>query len=201
MFLAGADVHPETTFIVTDPCPRCHHPGDAASPQAHLETSPSAGKNASILKHGTELPGDGGPMTPPRPSRDFDLGVLAGACLVTMLAFLLQVRPDQRVALRGLSRFPLPHVCASRVWLGVDCPTCGLTRSLIYLARGDWRGSVRAHRLGWLVAALIVIQIPARTRALALRRAGPHRVGLAVSRLLAPLMGVLMGNWLLERLR
>ena len=141
-------------------------------------------------------------MTPPRPSHDHDLVVLAGACLVTTLAFLLQVRPDQRVVFRGLSRFPLPQVCASRAWLGVGCPTCGLTRSLISLARGDWRGSVRAHRLGWLVAALIVLQIPARTRALTLRRAGPHRVGPAGSGLLAPLLGVLLlGNWLLERLR
>ena len=59
---------------------------------SRLETSPSAGKNATILKHGKELPGNGCPMTPPRHPRDFDLVVLAGACLVTVLAFLLQVR-------------------------------------------------------------------------------------------------------------
>ncbi len=141
-------------------------------------------------------------MTPSRPSRDLDLVVLAVACLLMTLAFLLQVGPDQRVAFRGLSQLPLPHVCASRAWLGVDCPTCGLTRSLIYLVRGDWRGSVRAHRLGWLVAALIVLQIPVRAHALALRRDGPPWVGPAVSGLLAPLLVVLLlGNWLLERLR
>lgn len=43
-----------------------------------------------------------------------------------------------------------------------DCPGCGLTRSFIYLAHGDWRGSVAVHRFGWLLALGVVLQIPYR---------------------------------------
>ena len=70
--------------------------------------------------------------------------VLAIACVVCLLAFLLHELPDGRVAVRGLPQFPLPQTCASRAWLGIRCPGCGLTRSIIHLAEGDWQASWRA---------------------------------------------------------
>ncbi len=88
---------------------------------------------------------------------------MLGIALVTVaLAFALEVHPNQRVALRGLPQYPLPPSCFSRTYLGVDCPGCGLTRSFILLAQGDLRASVARHRLGWLLALAVLLQVPYR---------------------------------------
>ena len=92
---------------------------------------------------------------------------LALATLVAVLAWSLEVRPDERVAFRGYSQWPLPHSCYSRAVFGVPCPGCGLTRSFIYLARGDWRSAWQEHRLGWLLAGIVALQFPYRVWALA----------------------------------
>ena len=80
--------------------------------------------------------------------------VLAIACAALVLAFVLKEGPEGRVSVRGLSRHPLPQTCFSRAWLGVKCPGCGLTRSIIHLAEGNCWESWRAHRLGGLGARL-----------------------------------------------
>src|SRR5262245_20804460 len=72
--------------------------------------------------------------------------VLVVACAVCVLAFLLTEIPGGHVAIRGLPQFPLPETCALRMWLGLRCPGCGLTRSIIHLAEGDWPSSWHAHR-------------------------------------------------------
>jgi hypothetical protein len=123
--------------------------------------------------------------------------MLVIACVVWVLAFLLVEVPGGRVAVRGFSRFPLPETCASRTWLGVKCPGCGLTRSIIHLAEGDWRASWHAHRLGILMGLVIAFQVPYRL--LALRR--PERPLLAVrSQVILgfALIALLFANWLAE---
>jgi hypothetical protein len=85
----------------------------------------------------------------------------------------------------------------SRSVLGLKCPGCGLTRSIIHLARGDWRASWRDHRLGGLLAAVVAFQIPYRL--LALRR--PDR--LVISPRWQAILGhalivLLIGNWLVD---
>jgi hypothetical protein len=120
---------------------------------------------------------------------------LVVSSLVVILALLLQVRADGRVCVIGLEDHPLPHTCMSYAWFGVKCPGCGLTRSLVLLAHGDWAASWQQHRLGALMMALILMQFPYRI--MALKRGGrpplgqrvPHLVGLAV-------IGLLIGNWL-----
>jgi hypothetical protein len=123
--------------------------------------------------------------------------VLLVSCAVWLLAFLLHELPNGRVAVRGLPQFPLPQTCMSRALLGVRCPGCGLTRSIIHLAEGDWRASWHDHRLGGLLGIVIALQIPYRLYAL--RR--PERPVLAVSWQAALgyiLIGLLFGNWLLD---
>lgn len=123
--------------------------------------------------------------------------VLAVASLICALAWALTVRPDGRVAVRGFAGYPLPPTCASRTLLGLKCPGCGLTRSIIHAAEGDWRASWRDHRLGGLMAAVIVLQVPYRL--LALRR--PDRPWIAPrwqAVLGYALIGLLIGNWLVD---
>ena len=73
--------------------------------------------------------------------------VLAVAFIVAVLAFVLVEVPGGRVAFRGLREYPLPPSCVSRSLFGLNCPGCGLTRSIIHLAEGDWSASWRAT--GW----------------------------------------------------
>ncbi|MGH7191968.1 MAG: DUF2752 domain-containing protein, partial [Candidatus Saccharimonadales bacterium] len=96
---------------------------------------------------------------------------LAMAVFVVALALLLEVR-GERVAFVGLPNYPLPHLCMSRSLFGLSCPGCGLTRSFIRLAHGDWQAAWRVHRLGWLVAAIVLFQLPYRAWMLSGRRNG-----------------------------
>lgn len=122
--------------------------------------------------------------------------MLAVATAVVVLAFALEVRPDQRVAFRGLAAYPAPELCFSRAWFGVTCPGCGLTRSIVYLAQGDWTASWRMHRLGWLMAVAVLLQFPYRGLALAY---GDREILSSLLRRLcaATLIMLLLGNWLL----
>ncbi len=123
--------------------------------------------------------------------------VLVIACAVVGLAFLLEQRDGDRVYLRGLSQVALPQICMSRTWIGLKCPGCGLTRSIIHLAEGDWRSSWCEHRLGGLLAALIALQIPYRL--LALRRPDRPLIGPRWQSVLGyALITLLLGNWLVE---
>jgi Protein of unknown function (DUF2752) len=123
--------------------------------------------------------------------------VLAIACAVWVLAFALQERPDGRVSFRGIPQIPLPQTCASRSWFGLRCPGCGLTRSIIHLAAGEWKASWQNHRLGGLMAVMIALQIPYRL--LAMRRPDPPLFGPRWQTLLSyALIALLVGNWLVD---
>lgn len=121
---------------------------------------------------------------------------IAGAIIAG--TFLLEVLPDQRVALRGLTSYPLPELCGSRLALGIECPGCGLTRSFIWAGRGEWLRALEVNRVGFLMMLAVVGQIPYRI--LMLRHfergempelAWPRRFGWA-------LIAMLFGNWALK---
>lgn len=119
------------------------------------------------------------------------------AAAIVVLSFLLEVRADQRVTPRGLLELPIPETCASRSLFGVKCPGCGLTRSFIHLARGDWRASLAIHRIGWLLALAVLIQFPYRLLSLKGGEAA------AAMRIVARwfgyfLIAMLVGNWVLD---
>lgn len=117
---------------------------------------------------------------------------------VIVLALVLKVRPDQRVVVPGFEALPIPETCGMRILFQRNCPGCGLTRSFIHLAHGDWVRSMMTHRLGWLIAAAVALQIPYRLLAMQ----DPSRT---LSRpwayaILAGLGTVLVINWLLMML-
>ena len=125
-------------------------------------------------------------------------GMLYLSCAVIVLSFCFIVRPDDRLAVRGLPDWPLPATCLSRSLFGVNCPGCGLTRSFVHLAHGDWRASLGSHRVGWVLAAAVLVQIPYRLSALRRRRErpwGPWFARLGSTMLIA----MLLGNWLLQQ--
>jgi hypothetical protein len=119
------------------------------------------------------------------------------AVAAIVLAFVLQVLPDQEhVAVRGLGRLVLPGTCLSKDLFHHDCPGCGLTRSVIYFAHMDWSDSWKLHRLGWLMAILIVSQLP--YRALCMYR-GRAILGRRIPKVLGYIViALLIGNWLVS---
>jgi hypothetical protein len=81
-------------------------------------------------------------------------------------AFLLRTRESGNVGPAYLPNFSLPVLCGSRTLFDVECPGCGLTRSFIALASGDFWQSFEANRVGWLLALAVVLQVPYRIFAL-----------------------------------
>jgi hypothetical protein len=132
----------------------------------------------------------------PDPSPRRHREVLTIACLVIAAAFVLQVRPEGRVGPALLPGVVLPPLCLSRKWFGIACPGCGLTRSFIHLAHGDWQAAWQCHRLGWLVAGLVVLQIPYRVHGLC-RPRRPLLAAAARKMTGYVLLALLVVNWML----
>ena len=109
---------------------------------------------------------DAEPITRLERKRRHHRRMLAVAVAAVVLSCLLRVRSDERVEFRFFPGHPLPHVCGMRRFFGAECPGCGLTRSFIYLAQGDWQASLAEHRLGWLLALAVLLQFPYRLAAL-----------------------------------
>ena len=123
--------------------------------------------------------------------------MLAIAAAVVLLAFALHVRQDQRVEFRFLPGWPLPQSCTSQAFFGIDCPGCGLTRSLIYAARGQWADSFQMHRLGGLMAIAVLVQFPYRLCALSGCARFLHES--SIPKLFGySLIGLLIANWMVS---
>lgn len=126
----------------------------------------------------------------------YHLHTLWLAVAMVALSAALQVLPGGRVAFIGWESSPLPHSCLSRRLWNVSCPGCGLTRSFIWLAHGQWRESLAVHHVGWLLALLVVVQIPYRLLCLA-RPQSALPQGWANPTLMA-VASLLMLNWLVN---
>jgi len=123
--------------------------------------------------------------------------MLAIACVVVVLSLLFQVRSDQRVEFSWLPGIPMPETCWSRSLFGAKCPGCGLTRSIVYLAHGDWRASLAMHRLGFLMALAILAQFPYCAVGLFYKKDYP--LGHCFASIVAwGLIVLLIGNWLFD---
>jgi hypothetical protein len=122
--------------------------------------------------------------------------VLILALLTGLAAPLLRVYPPDRVGWRWSSDLLLPPLCTVRQWFGFNCPGCGMTRSFVYLAEGDVAASWRMHRLGLLLASLVVLQIPYRL--LVIRRPEFMLPGVVTRWMGRVLITMLLVNWLVN---
>jgi hypothetical protein len=84
---------------------------------------------------------------------------LAGPLLVLIASAALRPGPDRQV-LMPFSDTALPASCRMYVWLGVDCPGCGLTRSFVNMAEGQWRQAASVQPVGILLFLFTLCQIP-----------------------------------------
>lgn len=100
--------------------------------------------------------------------------IIMGVCAIAVLTAFLLVPGAERVAVLG---WEIPEVCAIKRFTGYPCPGCGLTRSWVYLAHGDWRTALSMNVLGPILFLTAVLQIPLRSyrivRGYRARRAEP----------------------------
>ena len=85
-----------------------------------------------------------------------------------------------------------PVVCPFRLLTGLPCPGCGLTRSWVYLAHGQWRDSFVANPFGLVLVALLLALVVAVVTA-RVRRGVPPDLERLVRR---PWLQVVLGAWI-----
>lgn len=84
-----------------------------------------------------------------------------------------------------------PVICPFRLLTGLPCPGCGLTRSWVYLAHGQWGDSFVAHPFG-VVAVALVLALVVAVVAARVRRGPAPDLGAQVRR---PWLAILLGAW------
>jgi hypothetical protein len=136
-------------------------------------------------------------MAAPGLPRNRHVAYLVLGLLVPLLGSVLVVQEREQIAFRFAPELPLPSTCLSRSLLGVRCPACGLTRSIVYLTHGDFASSLSMHRLGWAVFLLIVAQVPLRIWCLASGAAPVLRSRTAEITFWAVLISLLLVNRML----
>lgn len=100
-------------------------------------------------------------------SRRGDLLLVVVAVAVAVPAALLRVSGDG-VLVGGE---PLGALCWLRELIGIGCPFCGMTRSMIALVHGDIVASLAFHPGGILIATLLVAGVGGALAAAVLGRA------------------------------
>ncbi len=61
----------------------------------------------------------------------------------------------------------VPRLCLFHALLGIPCPGCGITTSLIAIAAGDPMASWQSNPVGILLFCFLVLQLPLRIVAIA----------------------------------
>jgi hypothetical protein len=85
------------------------------------------------------------------------------------------------------------ETCLFRRATGIPCPTCGSTRSVLALLRGEWGNSLQASPLLWVAAVSLLLYGAARLiggdrSAVAEFQVRPRHLLLG--------LGLLLGNWI-----
>lgn len=55
-----------------------------------------------------------------------------------------------------------PVICIHQRYLGIDCPSCGLTRSIAALLHFDLKTSLQFNKYGWQIFLFFLIQLASR---------------------------------------
>lgn len=90
--------------------------------------------------------------------RNYQIFLIFVFASIAVGAILSNATPDQ-LKVAGIG---IPPLCPFRVLTGLDCPVCGISRSLVFAFHGQWRASYLMHMWGIPLALLVVTQIPYR---------------------------------------
>ena len=96
----------------------------------------------------------------PRREISYQAAWMFASLTVVLLALVLDVRNQQVVLpLWGVA---LPESCWFKRLTGMECPGCGLTRSVICLVHGNYLEAWHFNPGGYLFLAVVAAQIPYR---------------------------------------
>ena len=124
--------------------------------------------------------------------------ILAIACGVLAASALLRVEDESHVVVPYVD-LQLPGACMFRNLTGLGCPGCGLTRSFISLAHGQWSLAWSFHPLGWVFFGIALAQIPLRVIQLRRLRRGQSPIVLSgVIPFFWVLFALLIGQWIVR---
>ena len=84
------------------------------------------------------------------------LAGFAGGALLASLAVARVFASADAAAVR-VAGAELPAVCVSRLLLGLSCPGCGMTRSVLMTLGGDLRGALAANPAGPLLVVALAL--------------------------------------------
>lgn len=97
--------------------------------------------------------------------------ILAISVAVLVASFALKLEGErQAVELPG--GFLIPTLCWSNGLFSVECPGCGLTRSFVAIAHGDFAAAWRYNPAGFAWFAAVALQVPLRLLLIHQTRAG-----------------------------
>ncbi len=100
---------------------------------------------------------------------------LGGVGLLASLALARGLAAASPSSVRVAGR-ELPVVCPSRLLFGVNCPGCGMTRSVLLTLGGDLRAALEVNPAGpFLVAALILLAVQLILASRSVEAAAPVR--------------------------
>jgi len=146
-----------------------------------------------VDEEGGETPKQGPNRTPWWIRRHWEM-----ICFVTIAmigSFSMRIDLEETGEVTALGRFPTPSMCLSESVWHVQCPGCGLTRSFICMAHGDFGSAYDFNRVGPLFFIVSVFQYPYRIIGLRRHRRWPF--GRLWGRIWANLLiGLLIVNWL-----
>lgn len=84
---------------------------------------------------------------------------LTGAALLASLALARGLAEASPAAVH-VAGHELPVICPSRLLFGINCPGCGMTRSVLLTLGGDLRGALSVNPAGpVLVVALVLLAV------------------------------------------
>jgi len=131
-------------------------------------------------------------------SRSSDWVLLAGCVALVVVSSVISVNHG-KVTLDPEGELQLPTVCGFKRLTGMDCPSCGLTRSFVAMAHLDPGAAWSFHRLGPFAFTFVLLQIPYRVLRLAsatFARRTDHGDFPANVGVLLVLFVLLVANWI-----
>lgn len=91
-------------------------------------------------------------------SRKYHIFILTLCVFILATSFVLEVRGEKLY----FQNNELSGGCFFKESTHIDCPGCGLTRSIVSVRNLNIEKSIWFHPSGWLIFLLIILQVPYR---------------------------------------